>query len=94
MRVETNLVRVEITMRVEIITLVSVIFIHSKKSRVDSTRSEVGFVCRRCVSIRSRDLLLCTCQNYTRGNHTLSVKSHSVCGNLTLRVEINFVRVC
>jgi hypothetical protein len=26
---------------------------HSKKSRVDSTRSVVGFVCRRCVSIRS-----------------------------------------
>jgi hypothetical protein len=27
--------------------------VHSKKSRVDSTRSVVGFVCRRCVSIRS-----------------------------------------
>jgi hypothetical protein len=27
--------------------------LHSKKSRVDSTRSVVGFVCRRCVSIRS-----------------------------------------
>jgi hypothetical protein len=40
---------------------------HSKKSRVDSTRSAVGFVCHRCVSIRStrkrvestRDFLLC-----------------------------------
>jgi hypothetical protein len=35
------------------------------------------------------------CQNYSRvsGNHTLRVKSQSVCGNRTLRVEINLVRV-
>jgi hypothetical protein len=36
-----------------------------------------------------------TFQNYTRvsGNHTLRVKSHSACGNSTLHVEINLVRV-
>jgi hypothetical protein len=36
-----------------------------------------------------------TCQNYSRvsGNHTLRVKSHSACGNRTLRVETNLVRV-
>jgi hypothetical protein len=36
-----------------------------------------------------------TSQTYSRGcrKHTLHVKSHSACGNLTLHVEINFVRV-
>jgi hypothetical protein len=35
------------------------------------------------------------CQNYSRvsGNHTLRVKSHSVCGDRSLRVEINLVHV-
>jgi hypothetical protein len=35
------------------------------------------------------------CQNYFRvsRNHILRVKSHSVCGNRNLRVEINLVRV-
>jgi hypothetical protein len=35
------------------------------------------------------------CQNYSCvcGNHTPRVKSHSACGNCTLRVEINLVRV-
>jgi hypothetical protein len=34
-------------------------------------------------------------QNYSRvcGSHTLRVKSHSTCGNCTLRVEITPVRV-
>jgi hypothetical protein len=36
-----------------------------------------------------------TCQNYScvSGNHTLRVKSHFLCGNRTLRVEINLERV-
>jgi hypothetical protein len=36
-----------------------------------------------------------TCQNYSRvsENHTLRVKSHSACGDCTLRVEINLVLV-
>jgi hypothetical protein len=36
-----------------------------------------------------------TCQNYSRMciKHTLRVKSHSACGNHTLRLEVNLVRV-
>jgi hypothetical protein len=36
-----------------------------------------------------------TCQNYSHvsGNYTLRVKLYSACGNRSLRVEINLVRV-
>jgi hypothetical protein len=36
-----------------------------------------------------------TCQTYSRvcRKHTLRVKSHFACGNLTMRAEANLVRV-
>jgi hypothetical protein len=49
----------------------------------------------RVVITLLRVIQMHTCQNYSRasGNHTLRVKSHFVCGNRTLRAEINLVRV-
>jgi hypothetical protein len=80
LRVEINFMRVEI-----ILVRVGITFVPVKITlRVEIER--VGI---------TLDRVEITCQTYSRvcRKLTLSVKSHSACGNLNLRVETNLVRV-
>jgi hypothetical protein len=56
---------------------------------VKSTLERVEITLMSVIFTRIRAKLTRVC----RIKHTLRAKSHSVCGNLTLRVEINLVRV-
>jgi hypothetical protein len=88
LHVEINLVRVEIT-------LIRACRYHTAR-RIYTLRVRVTFERVDCrMYTREYHIYTHTCQTYSRvcRKHTLRVKSHSACGNLTLRVETNLVRV-
>jgi hypothetical protein len=87
LRVEITLVRFEIPVVTVVITFVRL-------------NIKIHFACRNHTQASHYHTREChiykyTCQNYSgvSENHTLRVKSHSACGNYTLRVEINLMSV-